>query len=87
MMAFAAIGIIIMVSEGINSGNAFGNSKAIITLLCFSCFPVILRNNRHIDMLPTLLVPALIIGITGLIIKGNQIQISNNDTDRHHAIV
>ena len=52
---------------------------AIITLLCFSCFPVILRNNRHIDMLPTLLVPALIIGITGLIIKGNQIQISNND--------
>jgi drug/metabolite transporter (DMT)-like permease len=79
MMAFAAIGIIIMVSEGINSGNAFGNSMAIITLLCFSCFPVILRNNRHIDMLPTLLVPALIIGITGLIIKGNQIQISNND--------
>ena len=67
MMAFAAIGIIIMVSEGINSGNAFGNSMAIITLLCFSCFPVILRNNRHIDMLPTLLVPALIIGITGLL--------------------
>ena len=79
MMAFAAIGITIMVSEGINSGNAFGNTMAIITLLCFSCFPVILRNNRHIDMLPTLLVPALIIGITGLIIKGNQIQISNND--------
>ena len=79
MMAFAAIGIIIMVSEGINSGNAFGNTMAIITLLCFSCFPVILRNNRHIDMLPTLLVPALIIGITGLLIKGNQIQISNND--------
>ena len=79
MMAFAAIGIFIMVSEGVNSGNAFGNIMAIITLLCFSCFPVILRNNRHIDMLPTLLVPALIIGLVGLIVKGNEIQISSND--------
>ena len=40
MMAFAAVGIFIMVSEGVNSGNAFGNIMAIITLLCFSCFPV-----------------------------------------------
>ena len=79
MMAFAAVGIFIMVSEGVNSGNAFGNIMAIITLLCFSCFPVILRNNRHIDMLPTLLVPALIIGIVGLIVKGSEIQISSND--------
>ena len=79
MMAFAAVGIFIMVSEGVNSGNAFGNIMAIITLLCFSCFPVILRNNRHIDMLPTLLVPALIIGIVGLIVKGSEVQISSND--------
>ena len=79
MMAFAAIGIIIMVYEGISSGNAFGNLMAILTLLCFSCFPVILRKNRHIDMLPTLIVPALIIGLVGFIIKGNDINISDND--------
>jgi len=68
-----------MVSEGINSGNVFGNLMALITLLCFSCFPVILRNNRHIDMLPTLLVPAVIIGLVGLIVKGSDLTISNND--------
>ncbi len=79
MMAFAAIGIIIMVYEGISSGSAFGNLMAIFTLLCFSCFPVILRKNRHIDMLPTLIVPALIIGLVGFIIKGNDINISDND--------
>ena len=79
MMAFAAVGIFIMVYEGISSGNAFGNLMAILTLLCFSCFPVILRKNRHIDMLPTLIVPALIIGLVGFIIKGNDINISDND--------
>ena len=79
MMAFAAVGIVIMVYEGISSGSAFGNLMAILTLLCFSCFPVILRKNRHIDMLPTLIVPALIIGLVGFIIKGNDINISDND--------
>ena len=79
MMAFAAVGIFIMVYEGISSGNEFGNLMAILTLLCFSCFPVILRKNRHIDMLPTLIVPALIIGLVGFIIKGNDINISDND--------
>ena len=38
MMAFAAVGIVIMVYEGISSGSAFGNLMAILTLLCFSCF-------------------------------------------------
>ena len=79
MMMIAAIGIFIMVSEGIKSGNAFGNLMALITLLCFSCFPVILRKNRHIDMLPTLLVPAVIIGVVGLIIKGSDLTVSNHD--------
>ena len=79
MMMIAAIGIFIMVSEGVNSGNIFGNLMALITLLCFSCFPVILRNNRHIDMLPTLLVPAVIIGLVGLMIKGSDLAVSTND--------
>ena len=79
MMFFAVIGIFIMVNEGVNTGNTFGNIMAILTLLCFACFPVILRKNRHIDMIPTLIVPAIIIGVIGFIIKGNDILISNND--------
>ena len=79
MMMIAVIGIFIMVSEGVKSGNVFGNLMALITLLCFSCFPVILRNNRHIDMLPTLLVPAVIIGLVGLMIKGSDLTVSSND--------
>ena len=79
MMMIAVIGILIMVSEGVKSGNIFGNLMALITLLCFSCFPVILRNNRHIDMLPTLLVPAVIIGLVGLMIKGSDLTVSSND--------
>ena len=79
MMFFAVIGVFIMVNEGVNTGNTFGNIMAILTLLCFACFPVILRKNRHIDMIPTLIVPAIIIGVIGFIIKGNDILISNND--------
>ena len=79
MMMIAVIGIFIMVSEGVKSGNVFGNLMALITLLCFSSFPVILRNNRHIDMLPTLLVPAVIIGLVGLMIKGSDLTVSSND--------
>ena len=79
MMVIAAIGIFIMVNEGIKSGNAFGNFMALITLLCFASFPVILRKNRHIDMIPTLIVPAILIGAIGLIIKGNDLVISQND--------
>ena len=79
MMIFALIGIFIMVNEGIKSGNAFGNFMAILTLLCMSSFPVILRKNRHIDMIPTLLVPALIIGLVGFLVKGGDLAVSQND--------
>mgnify|MGYP001166581087 CR=1 FL=1 len=79
MMVVAGSGIYIMVSGGIRGGNAYGNFMALLTLAGFASFPVILRKNRHIDMLPTMLVPALIIGLVGLCVKGNDLNISNND--------
>ena len=79
MMVVAGSGIYIMVSGGIRGGNAYGNFMALLTLVGFASFPVILRKNRHIDMLPTMLVPALIIGLVGLSVKGNDLNISNND--------
>ncbi len=79
MMLVAAFGIFIMVYQGVSSGNGYGNFMAILTLLGFASFPVILRKFRHIDMLPTMLVPAIIIGLVGIYVKGFDLTISNND--------
>ncbi len=78
-MIAAAAGIFIMMAQGFGIGSAYGNVMALITALCFSSFAVIVRRNRQIDMLPTLLVSGLIIALVSLALRVNDLGISLHD--------
>lgn len=78
-MIFAAIGVGIMVADGIGAGSAYGNVMALITALGFSGFAVIVRANRQVDMLPSLLVSSIIILVLSTIIRWGDLGISAKD--------
>jgi len=61
IMFVAFLGIIIMISEGLALGQIYGNIMAIVTAVSFSCFTIILRKYRAVDMLPTILIGGIII--------------------------
>ena len=78
-MIFAATGIGMMVVEGIGTGSAYGNLMALTTALGFSAFAVIVRANRQIDMLPSLLVSSAIILTLALIMNWGELGITHKD--------
>jgi len=78
-MFVAAIGILVMLAEGVGIGSVYGNVMALVTAICFSSFTVIIRHNRGIDMLPTLLVSGLLIGLVSLVVRVVDLVIPLND--------
>lgn len=78
-MIFAATGIGMMVVEGIGTGSAYGNLMALTTALGFSAFAVIVRANRQIDMLPSLLVSSAFILTLALIMNWGELGITHKD--------
>jgi drug/metabolite transporter (DMT)-like permease len=78
-MFVAAMGIIIMIAEGVGIGSAFGNVMALSTAICFSSFAVIIRRYRGVDMLPTLLVSGLLTALIGLLVRAGDLAIPLND--------
>ena len=78
-MVIAAIGIGVMVAEGISVGSAYGNFMALLTAMGFSAFAVIVRANRQVDMLPSLLVSSAIILVLALILRWDDLGITLKD--------
>jgi drug/metabolite transporter (DMT)-like permease len=78
-MVFASVGIAIMFSSGLDSGQTYGNIMALLTALVFSCFAIIVRKYRAIDMIPTLLLAGFISGLIGLIASFDNLTISLHD--------
>lgn len=62
-MSIAATGILIMVVEGFGIGSLFGNVMALGTATVFSCFAVIVRHHRGVNMMPTLIISGVITGL------------------------
>lgn len=60
-MAVAAVGLGVMAAEGIAAGASAGNALALACAACFAAYTVILRGSRHREMLPVLLVSAVVI--------------------------
>jgi len=60
-MAVAALGLVVMVAEGAALGVGAGNALALICAACFAAYTVILRGSRRREMLPVLLVSAVVI--------------------------
>ena len=61
LMSIAFLGIALMVSEGLRANEGIGIFLAFCTALSFSCFAVILRKNNDRDMIPCLLLSALLV--------------------------
>ena len=78
-MVGAAAGIFVMMAEGIGAGSAYGNAMALATACGFSGFAVIVRHNRGVDMLPTLLVSGAIIAAVSLIARWDDLGVSLHD--------
>lgn len=78
-MGFAALGVFIMIAEGIGTGSAYGNMMALLTAFAFACFAVIVRRHREVDMLPTLLVSGGFIVIVALAVTWRDLAISPLD--------
>ena len=78
-MFVAFSGITIMLGEGFGSGSAYGNLMALVTAFCFSIYAVIVRRNRHIDMLPTILISTILIMAVAGITEHDTLGISKND--------
>jgi len=78
-MLAAAAGLGVMVAEGVSLGLGLGNALALLTALLFALYAVILRGNRHRDMLPTLLVSAVTIVAVSAVMQGGDLRVSLHD--------
>lgn len=78
-MVVAASGVALMVVDGFGLGSTYGNAMALATALLFSVFAIIVRKNRHVDMLPALLISGIIITLTAFYVRYGQLAISVHD--------
>ncbi|MFK5980082.1 MAG: DMT family transporter [Rhizobiaceae bacterium] len=84
-MVLAASGVVIMVVDGfmnmnvVGDGSVYGNFMAIITAIGFAIFAIMVRANRHIDMLPSLLVGGIFVIVVSLVVSFDDLAISWRD--------
>lgn len=78
-MIMAGVGIFFMIAEGVSMGSGYGNAMAMVTAVCFASFTVIVRHNRGIDMLPSLLVSGVIIALISVLFRYGSLEIPIRD--------
>ncbi len=78
-MLIAAVGLGVMVKEGLQIGAGYGIIMAILTAVCFSVYAVIVRSRRRVQMLPTLIVSSLVIMAFSAIATKGDIKVSYHD--------
>ncbi|MFD1157674.1 DMT family transporter [Roseovarius aestuarii] len=78
-MCAAAVGIGVMVSGGIGAGSLYGNLMGLLTALCFSCYAIIVRRHRGIEMLPALIVSGSTIIVIALVLRWGDLAIPLRD--------
>ena len=78
-MCAAAVGIVVMVSGGIGAGSLYGNLMGLLTALCFSCYTIIVRRHRGIEMLPALMVSGCTIIAISLVLRWGDLAIPLRD--------
>ncbi len=78
-MFVAAFGVGVMMGEGVSVGSFYGNAMAFLTALCFAGFAVIVRRNRQVNMLPTLVLSGMLIIALSLAVRWGDLAISSKD--------
>ena len=78
-MLAAAVGVGVMMAEGVGTGSFYGNAMALTTAFLFSSYAIIVRQNRNIDMLPALMVSGLLIVLVAGVLRWDDLVISTHD--------
>ena len=61
-----------MIKEGLGNSGSFGNIMALFCAISFSCYIIIVRKYKDIDMIPTSLISGIILAIVTFVVsKGN----------------
>lgn len=68
-MILAAVGVGVMMGEGLGGGSLYGNLMALVTAVGFSTYAVIVRHYRNIDMLPVLLLSSILLSAFAATVK------------------
>ena len=66
-MAISCLGVVAIIVTDVSSEGLLGVFFALMTAFCFSCFAVTLRRNKHVEMLPVLLLTGIFSMIVGLV--------------------
>ena len=78
-MCVASVGILMMLGEGMGLGSWYGNVMALVTALSFASYAVIVRRKQSTDMLPAVLLSAVLIAIVSTIVRFDALDISLHD--------
>ena len=78
-MSVALVGMAVMLWDGLGAGTLFGNSLALLAALCFGAFAVVLRKGRGINMLPVVVLGAMLGGLNGALMCGGEFAIPLRD--------
>jgi drug/metabolite transporter (DMT)-like permease len=70
-IAIAALGMAVMVADGLASGGLTGMALAAISIVAWAGMIVMLRRHRGLDMLPALVIGATVSGLVSLVIAGD----------------
>ena len=75
-MLIASLGIMIMITDSIDTGSLYGNFMALLCAICFAGYAILVRYKRNIEMLPALMISGLIIMALVLIFYPGTLTIS-----------
>jgi drug/metabolite transporter (DMT)-like permease len=81
-IAIAAVGMVVMVREGLSAGEALGNAAALVSALGFAVFSVALRFGKAGNMIPAVILGAGFAALTGagvLLATGQPLLVSPRD--------
>lgn len=79
LIAIAISGVLVAVADGIDSGGLFGNVMALVAMLSASLFFTILRLGRRTNMVPSLMVAAVISALFAAFMAGGDLMVSSYD--------
>ncbi len=78
-MSVALAGMAVMLWDGFGAGTLFGNSLALLAAFCFGAFAVVLRKGRGVNMLPIVVLGAVLGGVSGGVMSGGALAVPLRD--------
>ena len=78
-MSAALVGMAVMLWDGMGAGTLLGNSLAVLGAFCFGTFAVVLRKGRGVNMLPIVILGAVLGGINAAVMSGGAFSIPFHD--------